>query len=143
MRRALLIVLWLNLLVIALAVVGQVLVFTLGVTYTPTGQITAPTPLANVASLMTGVGGILSLPLTLVTFILAVVAAGHRKQTTWIVVFLVVGAVALVGLFVMAWMLLSTTSPIAFVTPFALIPFAALAYSLLPDGRSRATTSVS
>ncbi|HEY7778688.1 MAG TPA: hypothetical protein VIC85_00620 [Ktedonobacterales bacterium] len=42
----------------------------------------------------------------------------------------VAGMLALVGLVGMAWVLLSANSPIAFVTPLAMVPLVALFYAV-------------
>jgi hypothetical protein len=73
MRQALLILSLLTLAVIAAANVGDVLIYTQGITYNPDGLPVNPSTLATVATIMSGVGGVLSMPLTLATFILGLV----------------------------------------------------------------------
>jgi hypothetical protein len=133
MKRTLLIVSIGTLLVLGAAVAGQALVVTLGVTYTPSGQIANPIPLAVVASFMAGVGTILSFPLCLATGVLGLVATALREQYRWLVAVVVAGLLGLVGLVGMALVLLSTNSPVAFVTPLVLVPLVTLLYSLRSD----------
>jgi hypothetical protein len=132
MQRAVLIVSIVTLLALAATIAGQALVVTLGVTYTPTGQLVNPTPLATSASAMAGVGGILSFPLCLATFTLGLTAMILRRQYTWVAATIVAGLLGLVGLLGMAWVLLSANSPVAFWTPLVPIPLVTLFYSLRP-----------
>ncbi|HEX6796332.1 MAG TPA: hypothetical protein VF116_01315 [Ktedonobacterales bacterium] len=130
MVRALLIVSISTLLVLGVAIAGQALVVLLGVSYTPSGLPVDPTPLAVVVSIMASAGGLLSLPLVLATCVLGLVAAALRRQYTWIVAIAGVGLLALVGLVGTAWMILSTNSPVALVTPLALVAMVTLLYGL-------------
>ena len=133
MQRALLILSIGTLLVLGAAVAGQALVVMLGVTYTPSGQPADLTPLPVIVSFLAGLGGILSVPLCLATFVLGLVAMLAREQYGWVVAVVVAGVLGLVGVVGMAWVLLSANSPVAFVTPLALIPLVTVLYSLRPD----------
>jgi hypothetical protein len=143
MKRALLIVSICTLLVIGVAVVGQALVVTQRVYYTPSGQPINPTPLALVATYMAGVGGALSFPLCLLTCALGLVVMILHKHCRWVVAVIVAGLLSLVGLFGMAWVLLSVNSPVALATPLCLVVLVILLYSLWPNAgnASRFTTS--
>lgn len=140
MKRALLIVSLLTLVVVGAATASQALVVTQGIYYDPNGQPIHPTMLTQVTTIL-GLAGILAMPLTGATFILGIVATGLRGRYGWLLLIVIAGALAFVGLVVMAWILLSERSPLAFQTPFALVPLVTLLYSILPSPR-RTVTSV-
>jgi hypothetical protein len=141
MVLALRIVSLLTLVALGAAIAGQALVVALGVYYTPDGQPVDPTPLAVTVSILAGFGGLLAMPLALATFILGLVATAVHQRYGWLVAAIVAGALSLVGLVSMAWVLLSVRSPIAFQAPLIVIPLVTLAYSLWPQ-RGRRTTAI-
>jgi hypothetical protein len=143
MKRTLLIVSIGTLLVVGVAVAGQALVVTQGIYYTPSGQPANPTPLALVATFMAGAGSALSMPLCMATAILGLVIAGMRQQYRWIMAILGACLLSMVGLFGMAWILLSANSPVAFVTPLALIVLVTLLYGLRLDSDSAGSSYAS
>jgi hypothetical protein len=118
MRQALLILSLLTLAVIAAANIGEALIFTQNITYNPDGLPANPSMLATVATIMSG-AGVLSMPLTLATFILGLILTIQHRQGIWS---LAIG---------MAWVILSARTPISFCAPFALVPLTTLAYCLL------------
>jgi hypothetical protein len=128
MKHALQIVSIITLVMVLAAIVAQ------GIYYDPNGQPVNPTALTQVVIIL-GVVGILALPLTAVNFVFGIVVAGLEQRYIWIVVLLVAAVLVGAGLFAMIWILLSVQSPIAFQTPFALIPLVTLAYTLLPVQR--------
>jgi hypothetical protein len=130
MRRALSILSLLTLTLIAVANIGEAIYFTLGVTLNLDGQPSVPSPLATVAALMIVLGGILSLPLILVTFILGLIAAGRNRNGLWMAAISVAGVLAFVGFFWIVWLIIGG-APVSFCTPFALVPLTTLAYCLL------------
>jgi hypothetical protein len=131
-KRALRIISVLTLVSLGAAIIGQVLVFALGVSYSPSGQLVHPTPMALVASALAGFGGIASMPLTFVTFILGLVAAADERRYGWLVALVVAGGLAFAGLLGMAWVILSGNSPVAFQTPLVGIPLVTLLYGFFP-----------
>ena len=139
MKRALQIISLVTLVTVIAAMVAQVLTVTQGVTYDANGQPVNPSTLTLVVTIL-GVAGMLSLPLTAVDGVLGIVVTGLDQRYAWLVAVVVAGALALVGLFVMIWILLSVQSPIAFQTPFVLVPLVTLVYTLAPTPR-RAVTS--
>jgi hypothetical protein len=141
MKRALRIVSVLTLVALGAAIIGQSLVFGLGVSYTPSGQLVHPTPLALIASALAGFGGIASMPLTLVTFFLGLVATADERRYGWLVALVIAGGLAFVGLLGMAWIILSGNSPVAFQTPLVMIPLVTLLYSFFPARRPAASTT--
>lgn len=142
MKRALQIVSLVTLGAVLAAQVAQALTVTQGIYYDPSGQPVNPSTLTLVVTIL-GVAGIIALPLTAATFALGVVATGLARRYGWLAAVVVAGGLALVGLFGMIWVLLSVQSPIAFQTPFALIPLVTLAYTLLPaQRRMTASTTV-
>jgi hypothetical protein len=138
MRRALSILSLLTLTLIALANIGEAIIFTLGVTLSLDGQPSVPSPLATVAALMIVLGGAfslllslpLSLPLLLVTFILGLIAAGRNLNGLWMAAIGLAGVLAFVGFFWIVWLIIGG-APVSFCTPFALVPLTTLAYCLL------------
>jgi hypothetical protein len=139
MKRALQIVSLVTLVTVVAAMVAQVLTITQGITYDSNGQPVNPSTLTLVVTIL-GVAGMLSLPLTAVDGVLGIIGAGLEQRYAWLIAVVVAGALALVGLLVMIWILLSVASPIAFQAPFALVPLVTLAYTLAPAPR-RAVTS--
>jgi hypothetical protein len=135
MRHALAIVSLLSLAVLVVAVVGQALVYALGVTYTPEGQPTDPTPLAYAVSFASSFGGLLAMPFTCATFILGLVATADARRYGWLAALLVAALLALAGLIAMAWVILSVRSPLAFQTPLLAIPLVTTLYTFLPASR--------
>ena len=131
MKRALCIVSVLTLVVLGIASLGQALVFAWDVTYTPDGTVADPTPQAVIASAAAAIGGILSMPLAAATFVLGVIATSQEKRYGWL---------AALGILGMAWVLLSTRSPIAFQLPLATIALVTMLYCLVPASR-RATVA--
>lgn len=132
MKRALRIVSVLTLVSLGAAIIGQALVFALGVSYTPSGQLVHPTPLALVASSLAGFGSIASMPLTFVTFILGLIVTADERRYGWLVALVVAGGLAFVGLLGMAWVILSGNSPVAFQTPLVGIPLVTLLSAFFP-----------
>ena len=141
MRQALLILSLLTLAVIAAANIGDALIYTQGITYTPDGLPVNPSTLATVATIMSGVGGVLSMLMTLATFILGLVLTIQRRQARWAVAIGVAGALAFTGFIGMAWVILSARTPVSFCAPFALVPLTTLAYCLLGSRSAAATVS--
>jgi len=133
MKRVLRIVSVVTLVVASVGVSGQALVVALGIFYTPTGQPVNPTLVALIVTYMAGVGLYLSFLLCPVTGILGFATMALRKQYRWIAALVVAGILSLAGLFGMIWILLSSSSPIALITPLALIPFTTFIYSLQAD----------
>ncbi len=130
MKRALLILSLATLVVLAAAIIGQVLTAALGIIFNDQGQPTDPTPLAYIVSYMAGIGGIIAVPVTLATFVLGLVAMGTEKRYRWLIALCVAGALSFIGFLGMAWVLLSGNSPIAFATPFILVPLVTVVFSL-------------
>jgi hypothetical protein len=141
MRQALLILSLLTLVVILAANIGDALIYTQGITYNPDGLPVNPSTLATVATLLSGVGGVLSMPLTLATFVLGLVLTIQRQQASWAMTIGVAGALAFIGLIGMAWVILSARTPVSFCAPFALVPLTTLAYCLLAGKRATAAVS--
>jgi hypothetical protein len=137
MKRALWIVSLLAVVALGAAIVGQALVVIMGVTYTPDGTPVDPTPQAVVVADLAAFGGVLALPLAVATFVLGVVATAEDRRYGWLAAVLAAGIAAFVGLVGMAWVVLSVRSPIAFQTPFAVIPLVTLLYSLVAAPRRR------
>jgi hypothetical protein len=129
MKLALLIVSIGTLIVIGVAVIGHALVVTQVVTYTPTGQIANPTPLAVVATFMDAVGSGLAMPLCLVTAVLGLVATAGRAQYGWLAAVVVAGVLALVGLVGMAYIILDANVVVPFVAPLAVVPLVTVLYA--------------
>jgi hypothetical protein len=130
MRRALLIRSLLTLTLIAVANIGEAIIFTLGVTLNLDGQPSVPSPIATVAALMIVLGGTLSLPLILVTFILGLIVAGRNLNGLWMAAIGLAGVLAFVGFLWIVWLIIGG-APVSFCTPFALVPVTTLAYCLL------------
>lgn len=84
----------------------------------------------------------LSLPLTAVDGVLGIVVTGLERRYVWLAAVVVAGVLALLGLLVMIWILLSVESPIAFQAPFALVPLVTLAYTLAPTPRRTVAAGV-
>ena len=143
MRQALLILSLLTLAVIAAANIGDALIYTQNITFNPDGLPAAPSTLATTATIMSAVGGVLSMPLTLATFVLGLILTIQRRQGLWSVAIGVSGALALIGLLGMAWVILSARTLVSFCAPFALIPFTTLAYCLLANRSAAAPVTVS
>jgi len=143
MRQALLILSLLTLAVIAAANIGDALIYAQNITFNPDGLPAAPSTLATIATIMSGAGGVLSMPLTLATFILGLILTIQRRQGLWSVAIGVAGALALIGLLGMAWVILSARTPVSFCAPFALVPLTTLAYCLVADRRAAAPVAVS
>ncbi|HEY7021613.1 MAG TPA: hypothetical protein VH349_10895 [Ktedonobacterales bacterium] len=136
MRLALLILSLLTLTVIAIANIGDALIYARNITFNPDGLPAAPSTLATIATIMSGVGGVLSMPLTLATFVLGLILTIQRRQRLWSVAIGAAGALAFIGLLVMAWAILSEKTPVSFCAPFALVPLTTLAYCLVADRRA-------
>lgn len=133
MKRALFIVSTITLVAVVVAVVGQALLVSLRVYFDPSGQMVNPTPLGVLAAYMAGIGMYAALPLTAATFVLGLVTTSVRGDYLWLVTLIITAVLAMVGLFGMAWILLSVNSPVALVAPLGLVPLVALIYSLRPD----------
>jgi hypothetical protein len=129
MKRALLILSLITLFALIAAEIGQTLIETQGVTYDPNGRIVDSTPLAVFSTVLASAGLLLSFPLSLATFIVGLVAMILRHQSRWVVAVIVAGVLGFMGLLVMAWVLLSTNSPVTLVLPFILVPLVTLLYS--------------
>jgi hypothetical protein len=112
MRQALLTLSLLTLAVIAAANIGDALIYAQNITFNPDGLPAAPSTLATIATIMSGAGGVLSTPLTLATFILGLILTIQRRQSLWSVAIGVAGALALIGLLGMAWVILSARTPV-------------------------------
>lgn len=138
MKRALQIVSLVTLVTVIAAMVAQALTITQGVTYDANGQPVNPSTLTLVVTIL-GVAGMLSLPLTAVDGVLGIVVTGLDQRYAWLIAVVVAGALALVGFFAMILVILSVESPIAFQTPFVIIPLVTLAYTLAPAPRRTAT----
>lgn len=131
MKRLVQIVSLATLITVVAAMVAQALTVTQGITYDQNGQPVNPSTLTLIVTIL-GVAGMLSLPLTAVDGVLGIVGAGLAQHYVWLIAVVVAGLLALVGFFVMIWILLSVESPIAFQTPFVLVPLVTLAYTLAP-----------
>ena len=140
MKRALCIVSVLTLVVLGMASLGQALVFAWDVTFTPDGTVADPTPQAVIVSAAAGISGILSMPLVAATFVLGVIATSQEKQYGWLAALFGAGALAVLGIFGMAWVLLSTRSPIAFQLPLATIALVTMLYCLVSAPRRTAAS---
>jgi hypothetical protein len=140
MRRALLILSLLTLTLIAVANIGEAIIFGMGVTLNLDGQPSVSSPLATVAALTIVLGGTLSLPLILVTFILGLIVAGRNRNGLWMAAIGLAGALAFVGFFWIVWLIIGG-APVSFCTPFALVALTTLAYCLLADRRAMAASS--
>ncbi|HZC76832.1 MAG TPA: hypothetical protein VE258_03745 [Ktedonobacterales bacterium] len=140
MKRALCIVSVLTLVVLGIASLGQALVFAWDVTFTPDGTVADPTPQAVIVSAAAAIGGILSMPLVAATFVLGVIATSQEKQYGWLAALFGAGALAVLGIFGMAWVLLSTRSPIAFQLPLATIALVTMLYCLVSAPRRTAAS---
>lgn len=139
MKRAVQIISLLALLTVMAAIVSQALTVTQGIYYDPNGQPVNPSTMTQVVTIL-GIAGLLALPLVAGAFILGLIATVLDRRYGWLVAVLIAGAVALVGLFAMAWVLLSERSLLAFQTPLAVVPLVTLAYTLAP-ARGRATAA--
>jgi hypothetical protein len=131
MKRLVQIVSLATLITVVAAMVAQALTVTQGITYDQNGQPVNPSTLTLIVTIL-GVAGMLSLPLTAVDGVLGIICAGLAQHYVWLIAVVVAGLLALVGFFVMIWILLSVESPIAFQTPFVLVPLVTLAYTLAP-----------
>ncbi|HEX5156480.1 MAG TPA: hypothetical protein VFW17_04625 [Ktedonobacterales bacterium] len=131
MKRLVQIVSLATLITVVAAMVAQALTVTQGITYDQNGQPVNPSTLTLIVTIL-GVAGMLSLPLTAVDGVLGIIGAGLAQHYVWLIAVVVAGLLALVGFFVMIWILLSVESPIAFQTPFVLVPLVTLAYTLAP-----------
>ncbi len=131
-KKAVLMVSILTLIIIGIAIVGQALVYTLGVTYNSSGQVVNPTPLANISSVML-IATVPSFPLCITSFIFGLIAMLERKQYVWVGAIIGAAVFSFVGLIGMALVLLSSNSPIAYATPLIFVPLVTLLYSLRPD----------
>lgn len=140
MKRALQIVSLVTLITVVAAMVAQVLTVTQGITYDSNGQPVNPSTLTLIVTVL-GVAGMVSLPLTAVDGVLGILVIGLEQRYAWLVAGMVAGALALVGLFVMIWILLSVQSPIAFQAPFVIVPLVTLAYTLAPVSRRTVASS--
>lgn len=139
MKRAVQIISLLALLTVMAAIVSQALTVTQGIYYDSNGQPVNPSTMTQVVTIL-GIAGLLGLPLVAGAFILGLIAITLDRRYGWLVAVLIAGAVALVGLFAMAWVLLSERSLLAFQTPLAVVPLVTLAYTMGP-ARGRATAA--
>jgi uncharacterized membrane protein len=140
MKRALQIVSLVTLITVVAAMVAQALTVTQGITYDSNGQPVNSSTLTLIVTVL-GVVGMVSLPLTAVDGVLGILVTGLEQRYAWLVAGVVAGALALVGLFVMIWILLSVQSPIAFQAPFVIVPLVTLAYTLAPVSRRTVASS--
>jgi|GEM_PF-1357554 uncharacterized membrane protein len=140
MKRALQIVSLVTLITVVAAMVAQALTVTQGITYDSNGQPVNPSTLTLIVTIL-GVVGMVSLPLTAVDGVLGILVTGLEQRYAWLVAVVVAGALALVGLFVMIWILLSVQSPIAFQALFVIVPLVTLAYTLAPVSRRTVASS--
>jgi hypothetical protein len=140
MKRLLQIVSFITLITVFAAMVAQALTVTQGITYDQNGQPVNPSTLTLIVTIL-GVAGMISLPLTAVDGVLGIVVTGLEQRFAWLAAVVVAGALALVGLFAMIWILLSAQSPIAFQAPFVIIPLVTLAYTLTPTLRRTAASA--
>ena len=140
MKRALQIVSLVTLITVVAAMVAQALTVTQGITYDSNGQPVNPSTLMLIVTIL-GVAGMVSLPLTAVDGVLGILVTGLEQRYAWLVAVVVAGALALVGLFVMIWILLSVQSPIAFQALFVIVPLVTLAYTLAPVSRRTVASS--
>jgi hypothetical protein len=138
MKRILQILSLVTLITVIAAMVAQALTVAQGITYDQSGQPVSPSTLTLVVTIL-GVAGMLSLPLTAVDGVLGIVVTGLEQRYAWLAAVVVAGALALVGLFVMIWILLSVESPIAFQAPFVIVPLVTLTYTLAPAPRHALT----
>ncbi len=140
MKRILQILSLVTLITVIAAMVAQALTVAQGITYDQNGQPVNPSTLTMIVTIL-GVAGMLSLPLTAANGVLGIVVTGLERRYAWLVAVMVAGALALVGLFVMIWILLSVQSPIALQAPFVIVPLVTLAYTLAPAPRRAATSA--
>jgi hypothetical protein len=141
MKPALRIVSMLTLVTLAAAIVGQILIYAVGIRYGPSGQPINPTPLNVVLSNAAPLGGIIAMPLAFAAFILGLVATITDYRPGWVAAVAVAGVIAVVGLVTIAWVLLSVASPIAFQTPLLAIPLVTTLYSVLAAPRTQRRSS--
>ena len=139
MKRALQIISLVTLVTVIAAMVAQVLTVMQDITYNSNGQPVNPSTLTLIVTIL-GVAGMLSPPLTAADGVLGIVVTGLDRRYAWLAAVVAAGLVALVGFFAMILVILSVESPVAFQTPFVLIPLVTLAYTLAPSPR-RAVTS--
>ena len=140
MKRALQIVSLVTFITVIAAMVAQVLTVTQGITYDANGQPVNPSTLTLIVTIL-GVAGMLSLPLTAVDGVLGIAVTGLEQRYTWLAAVVVAGALALVGFFIMIWILLSVESLIALQAPFVLVPLVTLAYTFTPTPRRMVASS--
>ena len=134
MKRILQIVSLVTLVTVIAAMIAQALTVAQGIAYDSNGQPVNPSTLTLIVTIL-GVAGMLSLPLAVVNGVLGIAVTGLERRFAWLAAVVVAGALALVGLFAMIWILLSVESPIAFQAPFAIVPLVTLAYTLAPAPR--------
>ena len=119
MKRLVQIVSLATLITVVAAMVAQALTVTQGITYDQNGQPVNPSTLTLIVTIL-----------------------GLEQRFAWFIAVLVAGLLALAGFFVMIWILLSVESPIAFQTPFVLVPLVTLAYTLSPAHRRTVAAGV-
>jgi hypothetical protein len=88
-------------------------------------------------------GGLVAMSLALAAFILGLVVTADEKRSGWLVAVIVAGVLALLGLIGMAWVLLSTSSPIAFQTPLLVVPIVTALSTFWPGLQRRTASHVS
>jgi len=134
MKRLVQIVSLVTLVTVLAAMIAQALTVTQGIAYDSNGQPVNPSTLTLIVTML-GIAGMLSLPLTAVNGVLGIAVTGLERRFAWLAAVVVAGALALVGLFAMIWILLSVESLVAFQAPFAIVPLVTLAYTLAPAPR--------
>lgn len=132
MRRVLWILSLVTIVVLALGIIGQALVFALDVNYTPTGDIADPTPLAIIATALSA-GGLIAMPLTGLALILGLLMTAQDRRYGWLLAIVGATLLACIGLFATIWILLSVRSPILFQAPLIVIPLVTALYSRVPS----------
>lgn len=142
MKRVLLVLSLITLVALGAAIVAQALIFTNGITFDPHGQPVHPTRLAVVATVIAGYGAVLGMALAALDFVIGIVVIGFGRRFGWLIAIIVAGVLSYVGLFVMAWVLLSANSPVAAQAPFVLIPLVTLLYSIIPGRNGPAVPTV-
>lgn len=128
MKRVLGILSLATLVVLGAGMLGQALIVAFGVYYTPNGDPANPTPIAIITTALAA-GGLLAMPLTGIVLVLGLIIIAQDRRYGWLAALIAVSLLAFVGLGVMALVILSAQSPLAFQTPLLLISLITALYS--------------
>ncbi len=141
MKRMLGILSLITLVALGAGMLGQTLIVAFGVYYTPSGDPANPTPIAIIATALAA-GGLLAMPLTGIVLILGLIIIAQDRAYGWLAALIAASLLAFVGLVVMALVILSAQSPIAFQTPLLLISLVTALYSRTPSSNANANAGV-